>query len=178
MSQELEPALEAEQERNMMIVRLTAEGRSKNYIQSQTNAPPALQRKVMEEFNHYARNDLYTQQRAREIIGLFDEHTASLIEQMYEVVSEADMNGLLKEKAAAIKNIFEMEIKRVEALQKAGVLSAQNIGDEVAQAQIKHEKILALLKSIAQKHPSVAKEIAEGIADINNEVIATRVVDE
>lgn len=178
MSGDLEPALEAERERNLMVVRLTAEGRTKSYIQSQTGVPPAAQRKINEEFKQYARNDLYTQQRSREIIGYFDEHYSSLIQQMYEVVSEADMNGDYKNKGNALKLIAEMEAKRVDALQKAGVLSAQSIGDEVAQMQIKHEKIISLLKDVATQYPAAAELIAQGIADIQNEVIATHVVNE
>lgn len=175
MSDELETAANADAERNLMVVRLTAEGRSKSYIQSQTGVPATLQRKINEEFKHYSRNNLYTQQRSREIIGYFDEHTASLIEQMYTVVDEADMNGNYKDKANALKNIFEMEVKRVDALQKAGVISSQDIGEEVAVMQVKYDKLKELLKLIANKHPDAARDIVEGIRDMDNIVESERV---
>lgn len=169
---------DSEQERKLMVVRLYAESRDKNYIQSQTGVPPAAQKKIIAEFNEYSRNDLYTQQRGREIVGQVDQHFSSLISQLYSVVDEADMNSDYKIKASTLKMIAELEAKRVDVLQRAGVLSAQSVGDEVAQTAIKHKKILDLLKSIAAKDKNIAREIAEGIADIEGQVISVRVVEE
>ncbi len=165
---EIEPALDAETDRNMMIVRLTSEGRNAAYIQSQTGAPRALQRDVVEKFKHYARNDLYTQQRSREIVGFADQHFGSVIEQLYEVVSEADMNSDYKNKANTLKMIAEIEAKRIDFLQKAGVLSSQSIGDEVAQAAIVKEQIIGVLKETITKFPETRKFIESRLLELNN----------
>lgn len=178
MSNELDLPEDQIQERNLEVVRLTAEQRTKEYIQSQTGVPPRLQRQINEEYKQFVRNDLWTANRSREIVGYMDEHFNSIIKGLYEVVDAADMNDDYKNKGNALKLIAEVEVKRTDTLQKAGVLSAQNVGDEVAAMNERQNQIMEILKDIAKKHPDVGREIAARIAELNGEVIATRVVSE
>lgn len=165
-------------DRNMEVIKLTAEGRTKQYIQSQTGVPAPMQRQINEEYKAFIRNDLWTANRSREIIGYMDEHFTSIISQLYEVVDEADMAGNYKDKANTLKLIVETEVRRVDALQKAGVLSSQNIGDEVAESNARQEAIIEILKEVSIKWPDAGKYIATKIAEMSGEVIATRVVSE
>jgi len=174
VSDEIELPEDKIKEINMEVVRLTAEGRTKQYIKSQTGVSPAEQRKINEEYKAFVRNDLWTAQRSREIVGYMDEHFGSIITQLYEVVSAADMADDYKNKGNALKLIAEVEAKRVDALQKAGVLSATNIGDEVAESNRKQEIIINILKEVSQRWPDAGKFIAAEIAKMNGEVIPTR----
>ena len=178
MSDELELPEDQIRERNMEVVRLTAEGRTKEYIRSQTGLTARQQRAVNEEYKTFVRSDLWTANRSREIIGYMDEHFGAIIVRLYEVVDAAEMNDDYKNKGNALKLIAEVEAKRADALQKAGVLSAQSLGDDVAASNARQEKIMTVLKNFAVKHPELAKELANDIASIDNEVIATNVVEE
>lgn len=178
MSNELELPEDQIAERNMEVVKLTAEQRSKEYILSATGVPPAEQRKINEQYKTFIRNDMWTSNRSREIIGYMDEHFSSIIVQLYEVITAAEMADDMKLKASTLKLIVETEGKRVDALQKAGVLSAQNIGDDIAESNARQEKIVEILKDVAREWPDAGKYIAERIAEMSGEVIATRVANE
>ena len=164
------------QERNLEVVRLTVEGKTKQFIQSQTGVPPRLQKDIMEEYRHFIRRDMWTEQRSKEIVGEMDLHFTSIIQKQYEAVDSADMADDYKAKSNILKAIADTEAKRVDALQKAGVLSAQGIGDEVARVEERQQAIIEILKEVAKKYPEAAKFISEKIAELNGQVIATRVV--
>lgn len=158
-------------ERNMAVVRMTAEQRSKEYIQHETGLSAREQRQVNEEYKNFIRNDMWTANRSREIIGYMDEHFGAIIKQLYEVVSAAEMADDMKLKASTLKLIVETETRRVDALQKAGVLSANNIGDEVAETNERQAVIINILKEVASKWPDAGKFIAEKIAELDGTVI-------
>ncbi|QLF83346.1 hypothetical protein SEA_NICEHOUSE_102 [Rhodococcus phage NiceHouse] len=178
MNNELELPEDQIAERNMEVVRLTAEQRSKEFIFSATGVPPAEQRRINDQYKSFIRNDMWTSNRSREIIGYMDEHFSSIIIQLYEVVTAAEMADDMKLKASTLKLIVETEGKRVDALQKAGVLSAQTIGDDIAESNARQEKILNILKEVALQWPEAGRYIAEKIAEMSGQVIATRVANE
>ena len=164
------------QDRNLEIVKLTAQGKTRQYIQSQTGVIPRMQREIVEQYKAFVRRDLWTVDRSKEIIGFMDEHYTSIIQGLYESISEAEMNDDYKSKAAFLKIIAEVEGKRVDALQKAGVFASQNVGDDMAKQQEEQDAIIEILKEVSTKWPDAGRYIAEKIGELKGEVIATRVV--
>jgi hypothetical protein len=176
MAGELEELAEVEKIKAIAVVQLTAEGRPTSYIQSETGVAPARQRQINKEFKSYVQNDMYAETIARELVGYTNEHFGAIVKRFYEAVDEAEQNGDYKNKANILKQIVETEKIRVEMLQKAGVLTAHSVGDDIAQMQAEKAQIIELLKEIAQKHPEAKQSIIQGISRITQETVATQVI--
>lgn len=177
MGMELEDLAEVEKLKAVSVVQLTAEGRSTAYIQKETGVGPAGQRQINKDFKNYAQNDMYAETVARQLVGYVNEHYGAIIKRFYEAVDEAEQNGDYKIKATILKQIVDTEKIRVEILQKAGVLTAHSVGDDIAQMQSEKAQIIELLKEIAQKFPEAKQAIVKGISRITQETVATRVVE-
>ena len=106
--------------------------------------------------------------RAREALAGADQHYSSLIRKAYEVIESADQTSNLGAKTTAIKLITDIEAKRIDMLQRAGLLDNKEIAEELATMERKHEILINILKDIASKYPNVRTEILERLAEINS----------
>lgn len=172
----LELLAEQEQDFMMEVVRLQSEGRTKTYIQSETGASFKKQAEIAQNFKNFVNTDRYIQERARESVGQIDQHYTSLLAKFYETYDAAESNDDYKIQADILKKIADVEKSRVEFLNKAGMLSAGGIGEDLLELEEKTEAIKQVLREIAQERPDVAKLIAEKLAKLDNTVVAERVV--
>lgn len=88
-------------------------------------------------------------QRAGEALAGADKHYNLLIKQTYEVIDEATLVGNLSAKTNGIKLVLDIESKRIEMLQKAGLLENK----ELAEQMIENERKQALIIKILQEVP-------------------------
>jgi uncharacterized protein with von Willebrand factor type A (vWA) domain len=114
-----------------------------------------LQRKVVIElFNEYKdiiRQDAGSRDMARDHLDMMVKHYDRLIEKSYDVYRSLELMAF-DEKIAAqmnttLKNISEYEAKRVDALQKAGLLDANDLGDELAEMEEKQQVLIDILRN-------------------------------
>ena len=175
-----EDAFEMEMETYSRVVELFARGKRPSEIESETGVPPAVQRKVRDQFRMYANNDFQTQQRAKEIVAELDVQYTYLIRELEDVVSSAEAEGDNRLKMDALKNLANVNKMRAEQLQKAGILNGSGVGDDIARMEVEHAKILELLKKVAQackndpRLQGFKKMIQDGISEINQEVQEVR----
>ena len=109
--------------------------------------------------------------RAKEALAGADQHYSSLIKKAYEVIDVADTNSNLGAKTQAIKLISDIETKRLEMLQKAGLLDNKEIAEQIIEMERKHDVLIKLLKEIASEHPEIRLKIMERLSSIQTEVI-------
>lgn len=114
-----------------------------------------IQRKVaIQLFNEYkeiVKSDRESRDWARDHLDLMVKHYDRLIEKSYEVYRNLEFMSF-DEKVAAqmnttLKNISEYEHKRVDTLQKAGLLEGAELGDEMAAMEEKQQLIIDILKN-------------------------------
>lgn len=119
-----------------------------------------IQRKVaIELFGEYkeiVKADRDSRDWARDHLDMMVKHYDRLIEKSYEVYRNLEFMSF-DEKVAAqmnttLKNISEYEGKRVDALQKAGLLEGAELGDEMAAMEEKHAVIIDILKNHLCEH--------------------------
>lgn len=96
-------------------------------------------------------NDMSARDSARDHLNQMVEHYSRLIDKSYKVLDDLD-NMSFDEKVAAqknttLKNISEYEAKRVDALQKAGLLDASDLGDEMAEMEEKQQILIDILRN-------------------------------
>lgn len=96
-------------------------------------------------------------ERVEELIATLDQHYNKLIQKTYEIIEEVDSEAklekstmtraqMLSQKLGALKAIADFEAKRIDVLQKSGLLEAADLGDELAEMEEKTSKIMDILE--------------------------------
>jgi hypothetical protein len=111
--------------------------------------------------------------RAKEALAAADTHYSKLISKSYEVIDEASMTNNLSAKTQAIKLVMDIESKRIDMLQKAGLLENKELAEEMVQIERRQEVLMGILRDIASEYPQIRDEIMRRLSDIarDNEVI-------
>ena len=104
--------------------------------------------------------------RAKEALAIADTHYDNLKLLAHEVISEATLTNNLGAKTQAIKLVMDIEAKRIDMLQKAGLLENKELAEEMLQIEKKQEVLMAILRDIASEHPEIRDEIMRRLSDI------------
>lgn len=107
--------------------------------------------------------------RAREALINADQHYNMLVAKLWETVEQTDLGGDYKTKNAVLKNIADVEAKRIDFLQKAGLLDDAELGDMVAETEEKLAKMKDLLRTTAANCDKCRIPVARGLAVIFEE---------
>ena len=105
--------------------------------------------------------------RAKEALAAADAHYGKLISKAYEVIDEATMNNNLGAKTAGIKLVLDIESKRIDMLQKAGLLENKELAEEMIEIERRQEVLVGILKEIAKDYPQVRDLIMQKLSDIS-----------
>jgi hypothetical protein len=104
--------------------------------------------------------------RAKEALVAADTHYNFLINKAYEVIDEATTVGNLGAKNAGIKLVLDIESKRIDMLQKAGLLENKELAEEMLEIERKQDVLKDILKDIAAEHPEVRDKIMRRLAEV------------
>ena len=104
--------------------------------------------------------------RAREALAIADEHYTRLISKAYEVIDEATTTANLTAKTGGIKLVMDLESKRIEMLQKAGLLENKELAEEMMEIERRQDILKSILQDIAAEHPEVRDKIMRRLSDI------------
>ena len=104
--------------------------------------------------------------RAKEALAAADTHYSKLISKSYEVIDEASMTNNLGAKTQAIKLVMDIESKRIDMLQKAGLLENKELADEMIEIENRQMVLVSILKDIASEYPQVRDEIMKRLSSI------------
>jgi len=111
--------------------------------------------------------------RAKEALVVADTHYNKLISKAYEVIEDATTIANLGAKTAGIKLVLDIESRRIDMLQKAGLLENKELADEMLEIERRQDILKDILKDIAAEHPEVRDKIMRRLSEIskNQEVI-------
>lgn len=104
--------------------------------------------------------------RAKEALAAMDAHYGKLISKSYEVIDEASMTNNLSAKTAAIKLVMDIESKRIDMLQKAGLLENKELAEEMMEIEQRQEVLVGILRDIASEYPEIRDLIMQRLATI------------
>jgi hypothetical protein len=102
--------------------------------------------------------------RAREALVGADTHYTKLITKAYEVIDEATTQVNLGAKTAGIKLVLDIESRRIEMLQKAGLLENKELAEEMMEIEKKQDILVGILRDIASEHPAVRDLIMQRLS--------------
>ena len=124
---------------------------------------------MVREVNDYIKQSGAFKEMAKERLGEMDHHYSMLIKEGWQAVEDMKDEGKKADKIpSALKAIADIEAKRQEALQKAGMYDDYEMGDMLAESERKIEAIKELLKEVITKFPETKNVILNGLKDIQD----------
>ena len=141
-------------------------GNDETTISKQLDLPRTRVVKLLNEWRGMISNNEAIRARAREALCTADQHYNKLITKTYEVIDAAESQGDLSEKTKAIKLILDIENKRIEMLQKAGLLENKEIAEELMAMENKQEVLVKILREVSGKCDNCKVEVAKRLADV------------
>lgn len=128
---------------------------------------------MIKEWQSLAADNTVIRARAKEALAAADEHYSRLIGQAYEVIDEATTTADLRSKSSAIKLVMDIESKRIEMLQKAGLLENKELAEEMLEIERRQEILMGILKQIATEHPEIRDKIMTRLSDASSKLNET-----
>ena len=123
----------------------------------------------LDEWKRMASDNTAIRARAKEALVGADAHYNKLITKAYEVIEEAGTTSNLNAKTAGIKLVMDIESKRIDMLQKAGLLENKELAEEMVEIEKRQEVLVGILRDIASSHPEVRDLIMERLSMIAKE---------
>ncbi len=121
------------------------------------------------EWRAMASDNAAIRARAKEALVGADTHYTKLIQKAYEVIDDATTTANLAAKTSGIKLVMDLESKRIEMLQKAGLLENKELAEEMLEIERKQEVLVGILRDIATEHPEVRDKIMHRLSEVSKE---------
>ena len=171
MSNEIELVKHLDEMNNVVTEYL--KGNDPTRIAKQLTMPRTKVVELLNEWKVMASANDAISARAKDALVGADAHYTKLIQQAYEVVEDATTTANLSAKTTAIKLIMDIEARRIDMLQKAGLLENKELAEEMVQIERRQEVLMGILRDIASEYPQIRDEIMRRLSDIakDNEVI-------
>lgn len=128
---------------------------------------------LIEDWKSMASDNAAIRARAKEALAAADEHYSRLISKAYEVIDEATTTANLNAKTGGIKLVMDLESKRIEMLQKAGLLENKELAEEMMEIERRQEILLNILKDIASEHPEIKDKIMNRLSEASKKMNET-----
>ena len=122
--------------------------------------------RLLDEWRGMIANNDAIRARAREALATADQHYSRLIQKAYEVIDSAESQGDLGEKRQSLKLILDIENKRIEMLQKAGLLENKEIAEELMEMENKQEVLVNILREVSGKCDTCKVEVSKRLAEV------------
>lgn len=119
----------------------------------------------LDEWKAMAADNAAIRARAKEALVVADTHYSKLIEKAYEVIDEATTTANLGAKNNGIKLVMDLESRRIDMLQKAGLLENKELAEEMIQLEERQQVLIGILKDIASEHPEIRDEIMRRLSE-------------
>ena len=125
----------------------------------------------LDTWRELIQSDQGIRERAKEALAGADQHYAMLINRAWETVEQADMNSQLSVKAQSLKLIADIEGKRIDMLQKAGLLENTELSNQLMETERKQEMLMDILKEVTSNCSHCKVEVAKRLSQIANKPV-------
>jgi hypothetical protein len=142
-----------------MVVGEYLKGSDATKISKELSIPRQKVVTYLNEWKMMAADNAAIRSRAKEALVVADTHYSKLIEKAYEVIDEASLTANLGAKSGAIKLVMDIESRRIDMLQKAGLLENKELADEMLEIENRQAILIQILKDIAAEHPEIRDKI-------------------
>jgi hypothetical protein len=115
--------------------------------------------------------------RAKEALAGADEHYNMLIKEAWRTVEQADAQDALNVKAQTLKLIADIESKRIDMLNKAGVLENDSMADQILESERKQDLLVGILKEVTANCDHCKWEVSRRLSEVTGQVEAVIIND-
>jgi hypothetical protein len=151
------------------VVEEYLKGSEPTQISKQLDIPRQKVMGYINEWKQMASDNAAIRARAKEALVGADTHYNKLINKAYEVIDDATTSANLSAKTSAIKLVLDIEARRIDMLQKAGLLENKELAEEMLEIERKQEILVEILKDIASEYPQVRDEIMRRLSSVSKE---------
>ena len=92
------------------------------------------------------KGDHGVKERASEALSAADQHYNMIIKEAWDTVKRAEDQDALNIKAQTLKLIADVEQKRIDMLQKAGVIEKNDMAESILETERKQEVLVGILR--------------------------------
>jgi hypothetical protein len=142
-----------------MVVGEYLKGSDPTKISKELNLPRKQVVLYLDEWKAMAADNAAIRARAKEALVVADTHYGKLIEKAYEVIDEATTTANLTAKTGGIKLVMDLESRRIDMLQKAGLLENKELAEEMVEIEQRQQALIEILKDVASEYPEIRDEI-------------------
>lgn len=121
---------------------------------------------LIEEWREIARGNDDIREQAAEALQQGIQHYSIITQRFWETVEQADVANDYKTKNAVLKNIADVEAKKIDMLQKAGLVGDSSIGDELAEMEEKQAILVSILKEVTANCDHCKIEVARRLSKV------------
>jgi len=116
-------------------------------------------------------------ERAKEALAGADEHYNMLIKEAWVTLNQADAQDSPNVKAQVIKLIADIEAKRIDMLNKAGVLEDTSMADQILESERKQDILVGILKDVTSSCDHCKWEVSKRLSQVTGQVEAVIIND-
>jgi hypothetical protein len=151
------------------VVAKYLEGNDPTKISKELALPRQKVVAYLDEWKVMASNNAAIRERAREALVAADTHYNKLITQAYEVIDDATTMANLGAKTTAIKLVLDIESRRIDMLQKAGLLENKELAEEMMEIEKRQDILVNILRDIATEHPEIRDKVMRRLSEASKE---------
>jgi hypothetical protein len=126
----------------------------------------------LETWKELVHNSTAIRERAKEALAGADEHYNMLIKEAWKTVEQADVQDALPVKTQTLKLIADIEAKRIDMLNKAGVLEDNGVADQILESERKQEILVNILKEVTANCDKCKWEVSRRLSGVTGNVEA------
>lgn len=147
-------------------------GNNVNSIAKQFDLKPIQVSNMLNTWRELMQGDNGIRERAKEALGAADQHYSMVINEAWNTVEQANVQDDLRTKAQALKLVADVEQKRIDMLQKAGVIEKNEMADQILETERKQEILVGILRDVTSACPQCKQEVAKRLSEITGKVEA------
>ena len=145
-------------------------GNNVNQIAKSFSLKPAQVNQMLDNWRELMQGDTGITERAREALGAADQHYSMIIKEGWNTVQQADAQDSLNVKATTLKLIADVESKRIDMLQKAGVLEKNDMAESILETERKQEILVGILRDVTASCQHCKQEVARRLSQVTGKV--------
>lgn len=153
-----------------IVVEELLKGNNPTTISKNLSMKRSLVLELLDEWRSVVSIDNTIRERAKEALAGADQHFSMIINRAWETVNQADANNQLGTKATALKLIADTESKRIDMLQKAGLLENTELSAQLLDTERKQEALVGILKDVTSHCDKCRVEVSKRLSEITNKV--------
>lgn len=137
------------------LSRLQLQGLSEYAISRRLKMPRKVVIELLDEYRAILRNDEAARERALDALNDYDRNVSLIIKEMWETITVIDeeigsgnrSHNLIAKRTDLLKALADVDQKRVDTIQKAGVLEGSDLGDELAKMEEQRDMVIDILRN-------------------------------